>query len=69
MNLKIYQFEKKHENLFYEFQSEGPKGSIKKVVQYHRFEGSHDRVYNLAFGDWRKFQQNINYECFLLKRK
>ena len=33
----------------YEFLSEGPRGTIKKVVLYQELEQG---IYNLAFGDW-----------------
>ncbi len=41
----------------YEFLSEGPKGTIKKVVLYQNIQ---DNVYNLAFGDWDEPNQRIN---------
>jgi hypothetical protein len=40
----------------YEFLSSGPKGTIKKVVQYILIGGG---VYNLAFGDWDERTQSI----------
>ena len=33
----------------YHFFSSGPKGIIKKVVQYNVI---HERLYNVEFGDW-----------------
>lgn len=54
MNLERYDFVKKSENFYYEFYSEGPNGSIKKVVQFHRIEGYHVPIFNLAFGDWNE---------------
>lgn len=44
----------KHE--IFEFLSSGPKGSIKKVVQYAFYE---DNIYNLGFGDWDEETQSI----------
>jgi len=41
----------------YEFLSEGPKGTIRKVIQY---EEVNPGVYNLAFGDWDEKKQRIN---------
>jgi hypothetical protein len=39
----------------YEFLSEGPKGTIKKVIRYQEVEPG---LYNLAFGDWDKENQH-----------
>ncbi len=44
--------------LFYEFISEGPKGLIKKVVEYT--ETSTENVYNLGFGDYDEATKSIN---------
>jgi len=41
----------------YEFLSEGPNGTIKKVVIYQRIG---DGIYNLAFGDWNEITQTID---------
>ena len=41
----------------YEFLSEGPKGTIKKVVLYQEID---DGLYNLAFGDWDEKNQRID---------
>ncbi len=41
----------------YEFLSEGPKGTIKKVVHYQQLN---EHVFNLAFGDWDEVQQEID---------
>jgi hypothetical protein len=48
------------ENLFqfYEFLSEGPKGLIKKIVEYT--ETSTSNVYNLGFGDYDETTGGIN---------
>jgi hypothetical protein len=40
--------------LEYEFFSEGPRGKIKKLVQYEMMSYEHNRWYNLAFGDWNE---------------
>ncbi len=42
----------------YEFTSEGPKGSIKKMVQFT--ETGTENVYNLAFGDYDEETKSIN---------
>lgn len=40
----------------YEFLSSGPKGTIKKVVQYSPLEPG---LYNLGFGDWDEVKQEV----------
>lgn len=57
MNLNKYPLVSTNEHLTYEFLSEGPNGSIKKVVY---FEEIGDNLFNLAFGDWSEFEQGIN---------
>ena len=42
----------------YEFVSEGPKGQIKKMVQYT--DTRTENVYNLAFGDYDEETKSIN---------
>lgn len=44
--------------LFYQFTSEGPKGLIKKVVEYT--ETSTENVYNLGFGDYVEATKSID---------
>ena len=44
--------------MIYEFVSEGPKGSIKKMVEYT--ETSTENVYNLGFGDYDEATKSIN---------
>jgi hypothetical protein len=41
----------------YEFFSEGPKGIIKKVIEYEEISPG---IFNLAFGDWDEVNQQIN---------
>ncbi len=53
-----YQYRSESLLLFYEFTSEGPKGLIKKVVEYTLT--STENVYNLAFGDYDDISKNIN---------
>jgi hypothetical protein len=57
MNLNKYLLVSTNENKTYEFLSEGPNGTIKKVVYYEEIG---DNLYNLAFGDWSDFEQGIN---------
>jgi hypothetical protein len=46
-----------NDHLTYEFLSEGPKGTIKKVVFYQEIN---DNLFNLAFGDWDETKQKID---------
>lgn len=57
MHLERYDFEKDPENLHYEFFSIGPKGKIKKVVEFRRM---YSHIYNLAFGDWYYLEKRID---------
>ena len=60
MQPEVYSFIKRPENYYYEFNSVGPKGSIKKVVEYFRFQEFDGEVFNLAFGDWDEKNHRIN---------
>lgn len=52
-------FYKSEENFeFFEFYSEGPKGIIKKVVEFQ--PTSKPNVYNLAFGDYNKLAKGLD---------
>jgi hypothetical protein len=44
--------------LSYEFESEGPKGIVRKMVQYTKIEV--ENVYNLAFGDYDPLTKEID---------
>lgn len=50
MKLARYEYKTEGELLLYEFVSEGPRGNIKKMVEYAAT--SVEGVYNLAFGDY-----------------
>lgn len=52
MNLDHYDLNPRAGNFYYEFYSEGPKGRIRKLIQFHLVQDSPDVVYNLGFGDW-----------------
>jgi hypothetical protein len=47
-------------NLTYKFDSIGPKGVIRKVVSYRRFNLQNKNYYNLSFGDWDKINGKID---------
>ena len=57
MNLEKYPVVADHDHITYEFLSDGPNGSIKKVVFYQKLE---ENIFNLAFGDWNEREQRIN---------
>ena len=53
-----YQYRSEKSLFYYEFISEGPNGSVKKIVEYS--ETSIENVYNLGFGDFDEKTQSIN---------
>lgn len=57
MNLNKYPVTSDSEHVTYEFLSEGPKGTLKKVVFYQEIG---ENIFNLAFGDWDEKDQKIN---------
>lgn len=58
MNLNCYPCFANESHSAYEFISCGTKGTVKKVVEY-AWTG-YDNVYNLAFGDFDEFTNDIN---------
>jgi hypothetical protein len=58
--MKHPKYNYRSENLFliYEFLSEGPKGIVKKMVEYT--ETATENVYNLGFGDYEEKTGEIN---------
>lgn len=59
MNLERYPLEAKDNFKRFEFFSVGPKGRIKKVVEFQ--QDGNDFLYNLAFGDWDEISGSINH--------
>ena len=60
MNLERYEFTANENFLEYEFYSKGPKGIIKKVVEFTP-NSSYGKIYvNLSFGDWDEKKKIIN---------
>lgn len=53
-----YEYRTERLSLFYEFVSEGPKGQIKKIVEYT--PATIPNVYNLACGDYDETLGGIN---------
>ena len=58
MNKPQYLYKTEAEFTIFEFVSEGPKGSIKKIVEYT--ETATENVYNLGFGDYDGTTNSIN---------
>ena len=58
MNKPKYLYKSEEFLKVYEFVSEGPKGYIKKMVQYS--DTGTENVYNLAFGDFDEETNTIN---------
>lgn len=58
MKLIRYEFSTEGEAELFKFTSEGPKGSIKKLVVYTQML-EHD-IYNLAFGDYKEETESID---------
>ncbi|WP_276484725.1 DUF6934 family protein [Paraflavitalea pollutisoli] len=57
MQLETYPFIASQDYLRFEFLSQGPQGTIKKVVLFQQFQGN---LYNLAFGDWDETRQRLD---------
>lgn len=53
-----YQYRSERSLQFFEFTSEGPKGQIKKIVEYT--ETDTENVFNLGFGDYDETTNGIN---------
>jgi hypothetical protein len=58
MKHEKYVYRSEEQLRIYEFTSEGPKGSVKKLIEYT--ETNTKNVYNLAFGDYDEATQSIN---------
>src|SRR5690349_7549332 len=56
MNVAGYSVLPGREKNSYEFLSVGPKGTIKKVVQFQQISPG---VFNVAFGDWENSKKRI----------
>jgi hypothetical protein len=60
MKQEQYSFAMGERRLYYEFYSIGPRGRIKKVVEFIRFKKLKTESYNLVFGDWDETESRIN---------
>jgi hypothetical protein len=58
MKYQRYEYQTEDELHFFEFTSIGPKGEIKKIVEYSKV--SIENIYNLAFGDYDKEGNRID---------
>ena len=58
MKYEKYLYKSEENFEFFEFYSEGPKGVIKKVVEFQ--PTSKKNVYNLAFGDFKEKAKGID---------
>ncbi len=73
-----YHLKAEKELTIFQFISEGPKGNVPKLIEFT--ETNLNGFYNLAFGDrdeisgklddnWYEFENGVNYEGFVAKRK
>lgn len=58
MKEKAYALEMGESGMVYEFVSQGPRGSIPKIVIFSKMD--HREIYNLAFGDWDPAKKEID---------
>ena len=58
MNLPRYEYATEGDYKLFKFTSEGPKGSIAKLVVYT--ETNKENVYNLAFGDYDEETETVD---------
>ena len=54
MQLEKYTVVSDNDHISYEFLSQGPNGTIKKIVHFQEIE---DHLFNLSFGDWDEDKQ------------
>jgi hypothetical protein len=60
MNIERYSIINDNSSLSYKFESNGPGGTIKKVVQFEKIKGLRENIYNLTMGDWDENKGTIN---------
>lgn len=60
MNLDRYQFRTNASHLDFEFESEGPKGKIKKVVRFSPQNANGVTYFNLGFGDFNSLTGSVD---------
>ncbi len=57
MKLEKYSVVSDNTHIVYEFLSQGPNGTIKKVAFYQEIS---ENIFNLAFGDWNEKEQKVD---------
>ena len=60
MSLDQYELKSNPNSLSFEFYSEGPKGRIKKVIQFNKLNVAGETIYNLGFGDFNSKTEKID---------
>jgi hypothetical protein len=60
VNQEKYDFVTNDSLLDYEFESEGPRGKIRKVVRFSLKNANGLTYFNLAFGDWNPLENKID---------
>lgn len=62
MHLDRYDLDTKSNFLSFEFHSVGPKGKIRKIIQFKKLVApdSKNDIYNLAFGDYHESEDRID---------
>lgn len=60
MKLKQYDFRINQNRFEFEFNSEGPNGTVKKIVRFALISMPGFSYYNLSFGDWDDETGNID---------
>jgi len=60
MEWEIYDLDKNEDGFTYEFFSDGPKGRIKKIIQFQHLNDLGKNVFNLSFGDFDEVINRIN---------
>ncbi|MVT09060.1 DUF6934 family protein [Chitinophaga tropicalis] len=61
MNKEKYPFKTNNSHANFEFESHGPKGRIKKIIEYYEIGKMADEtpILNLGFGDWDDALQTV----------
>jgi hypothetical protein len=60
MQQEKYTFEDGRNGFLYKFYSNGPKGRIKKIVQFIRLKNVKTETYNLVLGDLKEAENRID---------
>lgn len=60
MEWEKYELERTEDGMGYWFYSEGPRGRIRKVIEFQKMRGLGSNTFNLAFGDFPEGAENLN---------